>query len=153
MKCPSCNKFAAYDTSAEPETELEVGDDLQVTGTIRIVLTAECCGDELKEATFKPDLDFSGEEAFKNCQDKEGNILDGHEFSVETTDLELTERMESTKTRTKKDGTVITTQIPFRYQRRFFGASCSVQVTCSCGASAAQDFSDEIRASAMDELT
>jgi hypothetical protein len=40
MLCPSCNKFAAYDTSIDPELDLEVGDDGVVTGTSRIVLAS-----------------------------------------------------------------------------------------------------------------
>ena len=51
MKCPSCSKFATYGLDTEPEVELESTsneDGVEVHGTVHIVLTSECCGDELK---------------------------------------------------------------------------------------------------------
>jgi len=62
MICPSCNKFAAYDTSEDPDFDLEAivnGDSIEVTGTCRVVITSECCGDELREASFNIDHVFS----------------------------------------------------------------------------------------------
>lgn len=66
VKCPSCNKFAAYDSSAEPDFDVEVSaydnendgaqQSVTLTGTIRVVLTSECCSDELKEYNFEIDI-------------------------------------------------------------------------------------------------
>ncbi len=153
MKCPSCNKFAAYDTSAEPEVDLEVDEGAEVTGTVHIVLTSECCGDELKEAHF--DVDVEAKDHFPECfnpdGDEEGELKEGHEFSVDASG-KITDRSETTSKRTRKDGTVVERPIPFRYQKRFFGFTGTVTVQCLCGAQADLEIEDEVQASAMDEL-
>lgn len=56
MRCDQCNKFAAYDDSTEPEVDLNFDADTgDVNAQVRIVLTHDECGQELKEANF----DFS----------------------------------------------------------------------------------------------
>ena len=55
MRCPSCSKFAPCEYGNIPEVELEFNfspDSVEVSGNICIVLTSECCGDELKESSF-----------------------------------------------------------------------------------------------------
>ena len=135
MICPSCNKFAAYDTSAEPELDLSA-ENGQVTGTARIILTSECCGDELKESTFEVAIDLEDEitaaiRTKLGLADDAEVDLDEWEFRVTQESAELTERMESEKVRTKKDGTVVRKPIPFRYQRRYFGVHVDVTVIAS----------------------
>src|ERR1700733_193793 len=106
MLCPSCNKFAAYDTSYEPEIDdlevtAQVDDEtkqvtVDVSGSARIVLTAECCGDELKEATFDIDLSFDVEKS-ADCECGDDWMDD---LEAEADGPELTERQESTKKKT-----------------------------------------------------
>ena len=53
MRCDQCNKFAAYDDSTEPEVDLNFDADTgDVNAQVRIVLTHDECGQELKEASF-----------------------------------------------------------------------------------------------------
>lgn len=165
MLCPSCNKFAAYDTSSEPEVSVGVESELalpfdekegankedrdhataRVTGDCRIVITAECCGDELKEASFEIDQEL---EIVRG----EGCECDLTELSVEA-EGEISDRTESTITKTKKDGTVVVKQVPYRYQKRYYGAQLNVVVTCECGKTRAEaEWHDECQASSMDEL-
>ena len=162
MLCPSCNKFAAYDTSAEPEIEVEVeidpGDEktddaadkdhvtAMVTGNARIFLTAECCGDELKEAQFEiSQMDFELTRA-PEC------TCDLSDLSVDASG-EVTDRSETQTKKTKKDGTVVVRNIPYRYQKRFYGVDAEITVSCSCGkTTATEHFTDEVQASGMDEL-
>lgn len=72
MLCPSCNKFAAYSTDAEPEFDMEASPDgtsLMITGTCRICLTSECCGDELKEAQFDIEHEFGMDDLAAACKE------------------------------------------------------------------------------------
>jgi len=144
MKCPSCSKMAAYDTSAEPELDLEVDDKGLVTGTARIVLTSKCCGDELKESTFDLEIEPGIVKHTETCVEPD--------FHVESESAELTERYESTKTKILKSGEIRVTQIPFRYQRHYFGVHVDVTIQCECGGKSEGSYEDEIGASSMDEL-
>ena len=175
MICPSCNKFPAYDTSSEPEVELEVDQfeyaegekpegaepdadvppskdagTAYVTGTARIVLTSECCGDELKEATFEvQDVQIDVERG-------EGCTCDISELDV-TSSQEITDHSETEKVTIAKrgpnKGQEVRKPIPFRYQKRFYGCEITIEVSCSCGKTSAEaTWSDDIQASAMDEL-
>lgn len=159
MLCPSCNKFAAYDTSAEPEIELDafaevekgVMESVSVTGTVRIVLTAECCGDELKEANFDIEESVDVEKhADCTCED--------WTESVEAEGSgELTERQDSTVTKIAKrgpdKGKEVIKPIPARYQKRYFGADVQIVITCGCGKEiGSSSRHDELQASAMDEM-
>jgi hypothetical protein len=156
MICPSCNKFAAYDTSNEPEVDLSVeselgsktvftepgvGDEVEdpdkavatITGTVHIYLTSECCGDELKEANFDLEQELEVTRA-------EGCTCDLTELDAEVDTAEITDRNEKKTTRP-------------RYQKRFFGAQVNVTVSCSCGKTKESfDWQGDIQASAMDEL-
>lgn len=171
MKCPSCNKFAAYDTSNEPEFELDVDSELEtfphnegdelgenkdkatanITGTCRIVLTSECCGDELKESTFEIEISDVEIERFvpteKDLSEgKKPCTCDLTELEAEGS-AEIDSRMELKDPRTGKP-------IKPRYAKTFYGASGTIEVHCACGESkATEDWSDEVQAGAMDELT
>lgn len=158
MRCPSCNKFAAYDTSGEPEMNIDSdisqpdpeSKDLvavSVTGDVRIVLSAECCGDELKEYNFDISEDMEIERA-------EGCDCDLTDMNVDVSSVELTERVQSTETRQKKDGTVVTRSLPARAQKRFYGYSGQAEIKCACGKTKDTiELGDEVQASSMDELT
>jgi hypothetical protein len=158
MICPSCNKFAPNELG-EPELELDVESGI-VTGSCRIVITSGCCGDELKEANFDVEIDLAAEferlirEKEKLAGDAEVDLSEW-EFEIASEECEATDRSESTKKRTKKDGTVVERQIPYRYQRHFYGAEVRVTVTATKGDAAVSvdgSWSDEVQASGMDEL-
>ena len=142
--CPSCNKFCSLDLG-DPELndsgvdkidETEKGVSIRVHGSIRIVRSSECCGDEIKEANFDFEEDFEvaghkGEE--------------GHEFEIDDGDLEATEEGGS------------------RYKKAYYGVSWSPEISCSCGEEVKLvaeegkepgtiEFSDKVAASEMDEL-
>ena len=50
MLCPGCNKFASHELG-EPELELDVENGV-VSGSCRIVITSECCGEEIEGSSF-----------------------------------------------------------------------------------------------------
>lgn len=126
---------------------------VSVTGNVRIVITSECCGDELKEANF----DFSEDIEITRaadciCDADHTTFMEGLE--VETGSNEITERSDTETIRTRKDGTVVRKPIPYRFQRRYYGCSVEVVVNCGCGKEVGTTtFTDETAASGMDELT
>lgn len=132
MRCPDCNKFAAYDDSTEPEIDIDLANDGAFSGQARIVLTHDECGTELKEATF----DIEGEVPNEIIANHKG---DGHGLDLEVGDSELTSRSEGSG----------------RYMKTFYGYSASLDLTCSCGTEGlwSTDVADDIQASHMDELT
>jgi hypothetical protein len=144
MKCPTCNKFAAYDSSTEPEVELDIeaetgdeGDDgvtgtnaaevhVSVTGTVRIVLTAACCDDELKDATFDLEMEADIKRADGCTCDLTAMNCNEENFSMEEM---------------RKKGKV------------HYKAIGSVAAACACGKTInTWDWEDEIAASEMEEL-
>lgn len=141
MRCPSCNKMASYDTGTEPEVEL---DDPQfdketstvtVNGTSRIVLTSECCGEELKAADFEFEVSFvlPNDRACK-CE----------EFTAESS-AGVSERRQSVDAKGKP--------INPRYAKTFYGVEGSVELACDCGKlTLSQPFGEECQASNMEEL-
>jgi hypothetical protein len=147
--CRECNKFAAYDTGGEPEAELNVSsveeDSVTVSGSIRIVLTSECCSDELREANFDIEETVTVERA-------EGCKCD--DFEAEFENGEITDRMQTHTERVLKSGEVKKIRIKnSRYAKRFYGAAGDIVVTCSCGqTSATVTWDDEVQASGMDEI-
>ncbi len=127
MRCPDCNRFVAYNQD-DPEVELEVTSE-GVTGDVRIVLTCEQCGTELKESTFEVSTD----------DDLTGHEGDEHELDVEA-DAEPT-------TRTEGHG---------RGTKTFYGYHMTYKVTCSCTPGQpvlSEEWGDDVQASSMDELT
>lgn len=184
MLCPYCNKFAANDTSGEPEIDIQC-ESGQVTGTVRIVLTSECCSAELKEANFDVEMDLTEdildalvakakelklpelkrEDIDLEDETKRKVMVEGKmeekitSFSIEDSSGEITDRSETTKTRTLKSGRVVVRQIPYRYQRRFYGASINFTVNVEypykkrlLTVEVPADWKDEVQASGMDEL-
>lgn len=132
MRCDQCNKFAAYDDSTEPEVNLNFdADDGSVTAQVRIVLTHDECGTELKEASF----DF--EETIPK-EILEAHKGEGHDLDAEEGNTELTTRGEGSG----------------RYMKTFYGAMVEVAVNCQCsqGPIWTHSFEDDIQASHMDEL-
>lgn len=125
MKCPGCNKFAALEVQ-EPETDdLDIDATGHVTCSARLVRSSECCGEEMKEATFdlETDVDIDGHEG------------DAHELSVEETSVDILEEGGG------------------RYAKSYFGVRVGFRVRCSCdNFDAKGDMSDKVAASGMDEL-
>lgn len=125
---PDCNRFVSNDEQ-DPEVEsLECDGDGQVTAEVRIVNACAECSTELAEANFSPEVDL---EAFA------GHSGDGHDVTVDEGDTERTSR-------TTGKG---------RGARTFYGFRVSFDVTCTCGATASGEMSDDVQASAMDSLT
>lgn len=135
MRCPDCNKFAAYDDSTEPEVDVDLnGATGAVTAQVRIVLTHDECGTELKEASFE----FEGTVPPNLLDDHKG---DGHSLDAEEEGSELTVRTEGSG----------------RYAKTFYGAEVTLAVRCKCqersdDALWVETFSDDTQASHMDEL-
>jgi hypothetical protein len=122
----------------EPEldNDLEVDEDGNVTGQIRIVRNSECCGDEMKEANFEIDWSPDAEDALK-LEEHKG---EGHSLSVDQGDPEGTEEGGG------------------RYAKSFFGAQIDFSIRCECQPEGAEPlveytWSDKIAASEMDDLT
>jgi hypothetical protein len=159
MICPSCNKFAPNELG-EPELELDAEAGI-ITGNCRIVITSGCCGDELKESNFEVEIDLADkfDAAIREHLKLAGDVeVDLSEWEFEITDEtpEATDRSETTSKHTKKDGTVVEKPIPYRYQKRFYGAYVQVTVTATkddASVSVDGEWSDEVPASGMDELT
>ena len=132
MRCDQCNKFAAYDDSTEPEVNLDFDADTgDVTAQVRIVLTHDECGQELKEANFD----------FEESVPKEvltAHRGDGHDLDLDEGNAELTTRGEGSG----------------RYMKTFYGAMLEVAVTCECSSEPVWShcFEDDVQASHMDEL-
>lgn len=134
MRCSNCNKFAAYDDGIEPEVEIDLQDDGTFSGNVRIVLTHDECGEELKEASFDFDGEIPGEV-------KDAHKGDGHSLDLTADGGELSSRTEGSG----------------RYMKTFYGYDVMVELGCDCqerGAESlwSQSFSDDIQASHMDEL-
>lgn len=135
-KCPSCGKMCSLNFE---DPELEDGpaiDGLTVTATVRIARTSECCGDEVKEATFELETDVDAE-VIEPHLGEDGDPRDGHDLSVE------------------EDGVDQVEEGGGRYQKSYFGASLSFKVRCSCQGEPVFEgtVSDKVAASGMDELS
>lgn len=148
MVCSGCNKFPSFE-EGDPELDLSIDNDGEITGTCRIFLNCAECGSECKEYTI--DVQITADEEIEAHQKKHKDCV------LEITDesASFTDRSESTKSRTLKNGTVKVTHISPRYRRRFYGAEITGTITCSCDKplSIAFEFSDEVQASGMEELS
>lgn len=132
MRCDQCNKFAAYDDSTEPEVQCSFdADSGEISAQVRIVLTHDECGQELKEANF----DFDETVPKDLLTAHKG---DGHNLDCDEGDAELTTRGEGSG----------------RYMKTFYGAALEVAVTCECSDEPiwTHVFEDDVQASHMDEL-
>lgn len=117
------------------DPELQTEDFDSDTGSFsieaRIVRNSECCGDELKEATFN----FEGQVPDETMNKHKG---EGHDLSMECTVDPIEEG-------------------GGRYAKSFFGVSVCVEIECSCQKSGDEPvytevFDDKVAASAMEEL-
>jgi len=150
-RCAECNKFVSYD-QADPEVDnLEIEGNT-VSATIRIVNNCDQCGTELREATLEPTIEVEipdehideGKEWCETCKEPQWVLPDGthkcreHLLTVEEENSERTDRQEGKG----------------RYAKTFYGATVFFSVGCSCGEMEVinGDLSDDIQASAMDEL-
>lgn len=139
MRCPDCNKFAAYE-EAEPEVEVEYDGLTGVSIHARIVNTCEQCSTELKEATFDWEEDISEPLKAHKCT--------GEDFCAEETGAE----------RISRSGNFVKgVFVPKggRYGKMFYGASVEVEVTCNeCGERVhTLSVEDYAQTSSMEELT
>ena len=144
MRCDSCNKFVAFDTETDPESDVDIDSEGVVSGTVRITNNCEECGQEMKEATFYVDVDLSDE--FAGHINEHKDDVDGAHSPELTFEATRTDRFVS-KTRT---GKAITNS---RYMKHMYGAEGTIDVKCSCGGwEHSQEWYDEVAASAMEEL-
>lgn len=61
MRCNDCNRFVTLEQDSDPEVDLDVDMEGNISGTIRIANTCPECGTELTEYTFDVDIDASAE--------------------------------------------------------------------------------------------
>jgi len=154
MRCPSCNKFPSFDIG-EPELDLDVENGI-VTGTARLFLTTQCCGDEAKETNFEVEINLETE--FEDVLRAAGIetpdlSMDGVGFELTSEDGSGDERWED---KTKKGK-----PIKPRYQKKFYTLDVNVDVLCTyprpdsaepLSITITGNFKDEVQASGMDEL-
>lgn len=145
-RCPDCNRFVSYGDGEVSVESVEIDDDLLITGTVRIALTCGECGTELKEAN----LDFDHQIDHK-CP---VGVPDGALIEIDDQpDADFTDRIETTRTVTKKDGTTVEKPLPSRAQRTFYGAEISGVCKCNgCAETFEWSVTVEESASAFDEL-
>lgn len=167
MRCPSCNKFATNDTSTEPEVQIDDNNqdpntgELEVTGNVRIVLTSECCGDELSEFTFDISEAVDEEEIREAIREAIRNLptngtapqvltpADADNVRLEQIDWdeaelycgEVTQDTERVKRTIRKDGTLKETRVNPRYARTYYGAEGQISIVGRVNVDAAADSS------------
>lgn len=140
MRCPDCNKFVPFDADVDAEPELECDETAgEVTGTVRIVNACQECGAELKEATFDVDVDFP--DAEKRMDEMVGQDPDDPESEAHALELDDPSVDRTSREVGKGRGT-----------KTFYGAEADLTVRCRCGLPWTEHWSDEIQASAMDEM-
>jgi len=136
-RCPSCNKFAALDTSEDPEVSLEIDEEGTISGDVRIANKCEEDGEELAEANFSIEL---GEQPTEIAEHLEIALPGGekHHLSIKEVSANRTDRSKG-----KGRGT-----------KTFYGAEVTFEVTCTCDTSFTYEgaWSDDIQASHMDSL-
>lgn len=117
-RCPTCNMFCGYDDSTEPEIDnldfdTESG---MLSGSVRVVLNSECCGDEVKEAYLEVEEDYSADlESFR----KDSKIPSDTLIDV---DLELASQVTTRQQTTDRHGKKIRNP---RYMRTYYGYDIS----------------------------
>lgn len=143
--CPGCHKLCALSLE-EPEIQSEAIDS---GGGITIEVTldrnSECCGEQMKQATFT--LEGDAGDAWRQ------HLEDAHEAKDEWPDPEMTVDLELTDRRQEKDrhGKSIKN---YRYQKQYYGVSATVTITCpACGETIEElTLEDECQASAFEEM-
>ena len=166
MRCNECNRMASYDLDSEPEVELEIDGDCHISGTVRIVLTHDECGNELKEHTFDVEEDFEMEHrpftCCKECnirQDAEQFFLDKSPCALEGKAHEWEEvelNADDHEQEIVDEPTVhLYSRNTAKYRKQrgktFYGFEGEVEVKCSCGTEKSIPIKDEIQASDMEE--
>ncbi len=133
-RCEPCGKFVSFE-AVEPDdqgTEISVAgaygsdgesfNDIQVTGTVRVVLQCADCGQDLAET----EIEFDFESTFNHEAGCEIDPESSDDVTSEEVEYEFAEGSEGKGRRPK----------------RFYGAGASVNVTCGlCEAS--NTFTDE----------
>lgn len=118
-RCESCAKLVGL-SFEEPEVEDEAVDkEGHVTATIQLKRNCADCGGEMKQASL--DLAHTVEGTCASAGSE------GHELSVEISAEQLEEG-------------------GGRYKKSYFGADCTITVTCLCGAKAEAPWSDKLAA-------
>lgn len=147
MRCENCERFVPYNTEEEPEAELEVSDEGQLTGSVRRVLTCEECGSEMKETTF--DIDADLKDILK--MDLEAGLPCGESHEWDWENAEEPETSADMRVETNdKNGKPIKSS---RYMKTYYGVVITGSVKCQkCGIEATWEVKDECAASGMDEL-
>lgn len=138
MRCPDCNKFVSFEEQ-EPEVDnLEISEDGQITGEIRIVNACAECSNELTESSFE--IDVSMEIPKKHTGE-------GHDLEIEDGGCERISRSGYFK-----KGEFVPAS--GRYAKTFYGFELSYSVKCSCGEVIEENatVTDEVQASGMDAL-
>jgi hypothetical protein len=103
-------------------------DTVEVTGSVRLVLTCQECSEELAETT--QDISIDVKLAHKEAEEHEVEIQDENASGVDRYDGQGR---------------------PSRYRRHFYGAEISGKVVCSCGAEAEFNETVEEQASGFDQ--
>jgi hypothetical protein len=140
MRCPDCNKFVGFDADTEPEVDVRVDDDGMVSGSVRITNNCTECGQELKQAEFEVDIDFTDEvRKHKVARPNEPHALDV-ELNASRTDW--------MQTKDRRGNTIKS----YRYMKHMYGAEGAVVLTCSCMEEplASQDWGDAVSGSGME---
>ena len=155
MQCPSCNKLCGFEIT-DPELDSLDAENGTVTGSVRLVLTTACCGDEAKENTFDIELDLTDNllDALKVAGVAEPDLeLDGVEFEVVSKDATADERYE---TKDRKGKTITNP----RYMKKFYTVEVTVTVKATypvpdgdpIKVEVEGTWTDEVQASEMEEL-
>jgi hypothetical protein len=145
MRCPDCSKFVSFDTDSDPEiNNIEVDDDGNVSGEVRIVNTCAECSSELTEATLEIEEDMTDDitahrEAFPDEKDAHDTL------DVDTAGESRFDEM----VRKDRNGKPIKNS---RYMKRLYGAEVEITVTCKCGETFTRTWRDSVQASGMDSL-
>ncbi len=139
-RCSQCNTFVSFE-QAEPEdsgsdvdiagaygSDGESFNDIQITGSVRLVLQCANCNEELAES----DIEMNCEETFEHEV--------GCEIDPDSTEDVTSQDVEYTAT----DGS----EGKGRYRKQFYGAEGSVSVSCGlCEATMDFNFSELVQAS------
>lgn len=149
MRCESCSKFVSFEENDPEVGSLDISDDGNITGDIRIVNSCADCCTELKEYTFDINYEYTVPEEHKGA---------GHELAIEEDGCERT-----SKSGYYKKGVWV--PAGGRYAKMFYGYALDAHITCSCaneekpeGAEEIPELDEQItiedfvQASSMDEL-
>ena len=114
-RCDSCNLFTSLNfEDPEVESEPAIDSSFEVTATVRIVRTSECCGEEKKEATFEL------------SEDVDVDALAGH------VDPETEEPLEGCEIELESDYPEQVEEDYGRYAKSYFGVRIAFRIRCKC---------------------